>query len=398
MSHPQPTPLRLAIAGLDARGENLFRMFLRGPCKNQAQTVDEAEAEAYLIDLDGVDGTRLLAQLRQTRPDVPKIVLSLKNLAREEDIIFVQKPAQIQGMMLAIDKARAKVAERQKVQPGTAPQLIAPTMKLVTATEDGNGSVYKAALQMDENSFKNYLGFQENIDPTDENQTAAIFYEPKEHLQGYVQNACNLAMTTQQPICMATPWKSITILPKQRMIYLDADEAQLRAACSIPFRRITSLDVGNGMDAATASVRELEADEVTYILMQQNTAPMECFLWKIALWSSKGKIPRGIDPNAPIRLLRWPNFTRIMVTPHAMRIAAILHKRPHNLFVVARLLGIRQQYVLAFFSAAYAQGLVELHPVPVEDELPQIEMVAPLQTQNQSNSILRKILQRLRMM
>ena len=396
MTQPQPAPLKLAVLGLDARGINLFRMFLNGPGKNQAQIVHDIDAEAFLIDVDGFDGERLFSQQRKSRPGVPMIVLALKQQSLDGDTIFVPKPAQIQSMVHAIDKARAMVADRQKLQSEPSSHNPTHDMKRVTANEDGNGSVYKAAMQMDENSFKSYLGFQENIDPSDPAKASGIFYEPKEYLQGYVQTACNLAIATQQAICMATPWKSITILPKQRKVYLDADEAQLRAACSIPFRRITSLEVGNDFDPATANVRELEAQEVSYILEQEHIASIDTFLWKVALWSSKGKIPRGIELNTPVRLKRWPNFTRLLVTPHAMRIAAILHKQPHNLFDVARLLDVRQQYVLAFFSAAYAQGLMELHPVIVDHDLPHHEPVIQPQNQNPRSSILKKILQRLR--
>ena len=50
-------------------------------------------------------------------------------------------------------------------------------------------------------------------------------------------------------------------------------------------------------------------------------------------------------------------MTRLVITPHAMRIAALLMEGPRTLINIAEVLKIKPQYVFVFFSAAYALGL-----------------------------------------
>jgi hypothetical protein len=85
---------------------------------------------------------------------------------------------------------------------------------------------------------------------------------------------------------------------------------------------------------------------------------MDAFLWKLAIWSSKGRYPLSIDINSPVYLKRWPNFTRYIVTPHALRISALLIERgPQTLLNIAALLNIELRYVYVFMSAVCALGL-----------------------------------------
>lgn len=393
MIYPSVSPLRLGVLGLDARQVNLLRMFLRGPCQNGAVIVAEGEAEAYLVDLDNRQGARLLAEQKETHPGAPFIVLSLKQHAACEGAIFVQKPAQTQGLLAAIEQARAWAASRQTQHAGSEAVQATP-LKIVKAAGQADASMHKVAMLLDEQGFRSYLGHRENVDPTEPAQVATLYYEPREYLQGYVQNACTLALSTQEAICMETPWKSLTILPQQRLVWIDADEAQLRAACGIPFRRIASVDIG-GSGQPTVKVQRLEPGQLEQVLSRDNLMPLDALLWKIALWTSKGRIPHGVDLKQAARLKRWPNFTRLLVTPHALRIAALLYQRPYALFEAARILGIRQQYVFALFSAAHAQGLTAMQPL---DEAPSNPLApTPSPDKAERTSLLKKILHRLKM-
>ncbi len=49
--------------------------------------------------------------------------------------------------------------------------------------------------------------------------------------------------------------------------------------------------------------------------------------------------------------MEWPTLTRLASIPHALRIAALLYDHPYPLADAARLLGIEQRYVFAFYSA-----------------------------------------------
>jgi hypothetical protein len=85
-------------------------------------------------------------------------------------------------------------------------------------------------------------------------------------------------------------------------------------------------------------------------------------LWEVALRTSRGRLPAGVPVEQPVRLLRWPNFTRLMESPGAMRIAALMVRAPISLEDVARRLSIEPGAVFSFFAAAQTLGLIEGSP------------------------------------
>jgi len=440
------SPLRVVALGLDERAQNLFRMFFRGPCQNQATIIDqEKEADAFLIDLDTQQGAKLLAHQRENHPERVLILLSVKEQPEERGTVFVKKPAQAQSMIAAIEKARALVkpaapkqkpslfgwatrksspaaeppapqkptpapadakpqttAERKPSPPpraGAAPPArpAAKGMKVVARDDQENTAVHKVAMLLDEQGFKSYLGHRDDIDPSRPEQLASALYDPKVFLQGHIQSAIKVAFARNEPIRLETPWKSITVLPQQGLIHILADEAQVRAACGIPFRNIVGMDVDAVSLQQAINIKPVSPRELEEILGSKDLVRLDAFLWKVALFTSKGRLPKGIDFNQGFFLKRWPCMTRLMLPPHAMRIAAMLVQKPHSLFDAARKMGIRQQYVFAFVSAAHALGLIGQQAIPAEVEMPPETDKPDRTAQPERQSLFKKILSRLKL-
>ena len=92
--------------------------------------------------------------------------------------------------------------------------------------------------------------------------------------------------------------------------------------------------------------------------------PATPLLWELALWAARGRIPFGVPFDAPVRLLRWPNLTRLALTPDAIRIAGLWSGHPTSLLLSARALQVPQRHVFAFFSACRALDLLRLEDAP----------------------------------
>jgi len=390
-------PLRLAVLGMDERTAKLFKMFLLGPCRKQAELVDDGEAaEACMIDMDAQRAVELLDRERQTHPDRVLILLSLNDRAASPETVFLKKPVQTESMLQAIRRARQILESRQSrhaKKPETEARPI--PLRTVAAPEKSNGSVSKVAAQLDEQSFKSYLGFRDDIDPADPKQTAAAHYNPKDFLQGSFESACALALSRQQTLRVETPWKPLVIFPQTRRIWINADEAQLRAACAIPVSNLAHMDIGGTHAAATKNLKVtlIDADEAQ--LDPDRLIPLDGFLWKMAIWTSKGKIPSDISFEHEVILKSWPNLTRLLLPPHTLRIAALLHHSPHAVCEAAQILGIRQQYVFAFISAAHALGLIEQRP---KRQTARVEFQPPpANPEPERKSFLGKILKHLKM-
>lgn len=460
-------PLRVVVLGLDERAKNLFRMFFRGPCQNQATIVEhENEADAFLIDLDTQQGTKILAQQRENHPERVFITLSVKDQPEETGVVAVKKPAQAQSMTAAIEKARAMAQQSapasatpkqknslfswasrkasseakpnppppppksppvqtkppvdpkrplpapQPSRPAPAPAANSPAasanttaqanstpqgMKIVARPDKDDTTVHKVAMLLDEQGFKSYLGHRDDIDPSKPDQLASILYDPKVFLLGHVQSAVKVALARNEPIRLETPWKNITVLPQEGLIHIQADEAQVRAACGIPFRNIVGVDVDAISLQQVVNMKPVSGTELEEILNSKDLVRLDSFLWKIALFTSKGRLPKGVDLQQGFYLKRWPGMTRLMLPPHAMRIAALLTQQPYSLFDISRRMGIRQQYVFAFVSAAHALGLIGQQPIPVESERPPQTEKAAARLQPERKSLFKKILSRLKL-
>jgi hypothetical protein len=390
------THLKLGTVGMDERARQSFRLFLLGPGEGRAVLVDDPDqAEAWLIDLDSLEGERMYADRQTTHPGVPCIVIALGQQPVDVDTLFVQKPAQSENMLSAIDRTRLLLCTRSiaGVWPIGAPTA---TPRAVVEPAPPARPAPKITRRQDERAFANVLSQREDIDPGDPARVAVLHYDPYRYLQGYCRWVCALAMAEGRPLRVLTPWLPLTILPRQHKVWIGANDTQLRAACAIQFDFFAQKSPAD-VDLASQIECEFSDEEAERLARRAGATTLEAFLWKVALATSKGRIPEEIDLNRPVRLTRWPNFTRVPITPHALRIAALLHRQPHTLFEAARVLDVRQSFVAVFLNAAWTAGLLELldvGPVAPAEKAPPTE---PVVERSEMSTPLKRLLRRLRL-
>jgi hypothetical protein len=394
---PTTPPLKLALVGFDEKSANLFRVFLGYAYKDKALVTGEAEAEAVLLDMDARQSAELYASLRKRHPDRLLILLSLHEDKRQPETLFVKKPTKAQDMLATLDEARKRL-EWQRAHPN-ANRVSQPAreadVKIVQARETSGPALRDVGTLLDEQSFLSYFGYRKDIDLSDIRQQREATYDPLLHLQGFIQAAFRQALLIGRPMRVKNGWASILIFPAERKIFVDADDALIRAACSLPLRDILTSNIEIDTDGAPGSKTleqlDIEAARATVEAKPERLMPIDAFLWKTAIWTSKGRVPRGVAFRQRLALRHWPNLTRFLLTPHSLRIAALLHNQPHTPCDAARTLGISQQYVFAFISAVHALGLAEVTqyvpPVATPVTPPPAERV----------SLFRKVLGRLRL-
>ncbi len=354
--------LGVTLVGMDERSQHALQLFFQGPCKNSCAVVEPELAEISIVDMDVINADQLYAQQREKFPKQQFILISLVE-QKGVDAFFVKKPIQPKVLMDVLARARKgpegkevsveSVPEPVDTMPASPPQ---PTTKQSSCRRASN-STHQSAMSLDEKSFISFIGALKNIDINNEEQINSAHYDPKAYLQGYFQSACKVALNKKQVLQLNGSWKPLIIFPRTNEIWLDADDKQLQAACRMSLRALGGEDPlsdakGFGMTmSAVSDVSEInECDK-------GNFQSIDSFLWKVSLWTSQGRVPLGIDLERPVYLSHWPNMTRLMLFPHAMRIAALLVSDPRSLLEVATVLNIPQQYVFAFYSAARALGL-----------------------------------------
>ncbi|WP_036306817.1 hypothetical protein [Methyloglobulus morosus] len=360
-------PLKIAIHGMDSRAVKTMMLFLQGPCRGVAYVVVNAEdADLDIFDGDLPDSKKLVEQFTLENKQKPALVVSLQDFAAE-GILCLKKPIKASEMLLALEQAKTTIDKLSKTPAdGAASPAAGITMDAHAGqgTEaKGNGvkpsvsnlpernktSKHQTALLLDERSFhKNFDTFKD-FDINDPTQAIAASYNPKNFFQGFFQAALTVAKSNKQIMLLESNWLPITLFPRTQEIWLDAGDQELKGFAGIKLNR--------KIMEAELFLSRVDPEMVTLDKALDKFQSIENFLWKLTCWTSNGHYPQDIDYRFPVYLKNWPNFTRLLVTPHALRISALLIKGPRTMDNIARALNIKIQYVFMFVSAAHAIGL-----------------------------------------
>ena len=209
---------------------------------------------------------------------------------------------------------------------------------------------HQTAMRLDEKGFREYIGADVDIDVNDPSQFSKAHYNPTNYYMGTVQSAIAACRGKDQSFSLHSNWKPIILLPHSQEIGLNGSDAELKMFAGIKLKH-------RNTKATTLRLIPIDAGIVNIGSALNKFQSMESVLWKLACWTSMGRYPHDIDYRKPVYLKNWPNFTRLLVTPHALRIAALLVQNPRTMGNIAETLDIKPQYVFTFISAAHAIGL-----------------------------------------
>jgi hypothetical protein len=115
----------------------------------------------------------------------------------------------------------------------------------------------------------------------------------------------------------------------------------------------------------------------------------------VAFYLYEDNLIESCSENDVIQFSRWPNLTRLPVTPHTARICALLTRHPTSIMLVRRVLGIDKKEVNRVISAAFSAGIVNTisRGPSLSSYEPTVAEVKPEQTQKSGlwNSLFAKI-------
>lgn len=102
---------------------------------------------------------------------------------------------------------------------------------------------------------------------------------------------------------------------------------------------------------------DLDVDRPSIGGAKVTTEACDQLLWKVALWTSKGRLNKALDPEQPHRLASELDFERLLPIPHATTISSLWGRHSLSALEVVKVLKINQRYVFSFMSAAHALGV-----------------------------------------
>ena len=339
--------LRLCHTGMDSRSLYAFELFLSRVGPHACQISGEESADVAFIDLDNELGAYLLEGHRLLYPSRPLIVSARRPpMGTDPLTIEVAKPVGLSAFSAALEQVRlllpGSAAPAEPARPATPPAL---------DSRQPSADPISLLRQIEERLSTFYVGSMPDVDLDDLAARSAIYYTPEHFLQGVIARAIAHAREIQRPVRIDDPSGAALFLdPVSGLAYQARSANALRALAQLPTR-------------GTVSLHRVETHDAPAL---ENLAgrPFEALEWDIALWASRGRVPVGTHLDHPVRLLAWPNLTRLAVPPEAMRIAGLWSKGGISLRDTVRLLGVPQRYVFAFYSACQALGHVEQLSTP----------------------------------
>jgi hypothetical protein len=214
--------------------------------------------------------------------------------------------------------------------------------------ETGPPTLTRAATaELEREIEERYCGTAGDVNLSDAREWAKLTYDPARHFQGVLAKAIATTRDSGIPQEILGLPAPLCVLPGPRItVKTTLKPGVLRSLCVIallPSMRIAP----SPAPAFAADVKPASA---------------AAMLWEVALWTSRGRLCRGIDPTTRLRLGQWPNFTRVAQTPHAMRIAALLSDDHYSALELCASLRIPQRYVFSFIAAAATMPQLEIMP------------------------------------
>lgn len=83
---------------------------------------------------------------------------------------------------------------------------------------------------------------------------------------------------------------------------------------------------------------------------------VDLLIWKVALWTARGRLFTGMDPEKTMQLVTKPDFKKFQPLPSCEEINDVWSGHSASALDVARILDIPQRVVFAFMSGAFTLG------------------------------------------
>ncbi|MCL2021473.1 MAG: hypothetical protein FWG81_05115 [Betaproteobacteria bacterium] len=342
MTYQPKSPIRCALLGMNASASYSYEYCIRHyPDSAYTLAGSMEDAQLLLIDVDSPEGRRIAHQYLTGDVSGKVPVILSANQLRTEGIFFLHKPASPETLRVILDRATAQIGHNARVR------------------SQADRHVTRAALAMEEEDAPLSL----YMFGSDNDSRDNMFFDPEQYLYGDVRHAYRISQGAGRVMELRSGTLAfIRICARSKRVHTSVRDAVLRSI-------VTTTRIKFTLTALAEEDGRNWPDD-------GGTESMESFLWRLAAWTSRGRLPQGDDPNARTRLRFWPNMTRLLPIPHAMRIAALWSSGPYyTMTAIARELMISLGDVHVFYCAAAAIGLLEIEAQTPEKTFPTAQAV-----------------------
>ena len=354
-------PFRIFASGFNNRELNALKLFFKGPCKSRCRLVSEDRAELLLVDMDSVQGEVSYRQLVANFPELPIILTALNDPKRVRGC-YLSNPIRASELLHILQQLlpTLKTEENEQHWPTgrsagsrsldveevcNHSELLHQPDSLQTGRIP-DAPINRYAIRKDANQLD-----EQKVSQCSPN-AADVHFDPNHYLLGHLLRARELAEHWRCAVQIEGLDQPITIDAVSNLVYCPLAADQLRSICSVPAN-----EQPFKVDIKTIRLERRNNTQAEHLTELQYQRGLNAFIWQVALWTSKGRIPKGISLDDPVYISRWPNFTRLPVTPHALQIVACTRSHQRSLTEILECLKIPRQHLFSLFTAALCCGL-----------------------------------------
>lgn len=360
-------PLRVGLIGATDRVRQRFESLFEGPGQGALVVVEPPAAEVLVVDLDGADAEAAWAQHRAQDPLTPAILVGLDRARLAGIPGAMVKPLAPDALLAALTAVgderptanrphettevlnlgaqRRSAHHRQTAPAGTGVATSPPLPRSPVPREPLTERLDPRLLAGDVPAATELCGEGEDLDLDDPGQVGRLFLPTEDRFLGALLRATERFRAAAQGWTLQLPEGWVRMAPRGGAVHASLTANALREVCQA--------------ERASAEAQPLSPPLTTPQPSGTGASweSLEAFLWQVALWTYRGRLPSGTAVHGRVYLARWPNLTRLAEVPHGVRIAALWLAQPVSIAFTAQALGIRQRYAFALYGAAHAIDL-----------------------------------------
>lgn len=240
---------------------------------------------------------------------------------------------------LAAEKAKKlkqKLLDNQKKKEQLAKRAEAAEKKL-------QGDAVKSAPVLTKEQILQCCGNASDVDLSRPDERRSIFFNPEGSLLVKMTEAVDLAVKLDQPVEITGLPGQMFVFPDQRLFYTTFSD-----------------DFLNQLALTRFGYGELEIEPKGDFQLEDKTKHLaeniESLIWKVALWTSRGRLLNGMDPEKLMQLTVQPDFETFQAVPDCYEISDVWSGHQMTALDIVRILDIPQRVVFTFMCGAYSLG------------------------------------------
>lgn len=335
---PQPAGKELPVA-VSNGGEKAFQEYQKRIAAGRQAMEDyqhnstaREQRSSMLRQRFVLEDTPQVTPEKVVKPSVPA-----KKQAKQQAKQQASKPVSAGKAKTVTRQAAAKVAVRSQSKADLPQERKAPEKK---------PQEIKARLSYQ--MVYECCGNAPDVNMHEPEQRRRVFFKDDSTLLAALKEAIDEAQKTQQPVEISGLPGTLAFLPGPGCFLFDFSEELL-----VPL----ALTRFGYQELNLKSRPDLDVDRPSIAGSKVTIEAWDQLLWKVALWTSKGRLNKALDPEKPCRLAAEFDFDRLLAIPHASTISSLWGRHSLSALEVVKVLKINQRYVFSFMSAANSLGV-----------------------------------------